>query len=381
MRGSRSSCTSCATAQDSASWASRLPALKADLNIDDGDVGLVLFFGAIGALSALRAAGRVIERFGSRRTTAVAGLVLMATFALPAAARNLPTMALAMLAIGMGASMQDVAMNSQAVAIERRIQRPIMSSFHAAFSIGLGLGAGAGALAAKADVSYRVLFVVSSALAAVAIGMLNRSLLDAPETAARPADVARDRSRLPQRSALLALGAVGFASFIAEGAAADWTSIYLHEETGATDALAATGLAVFSVTMTAGRLAGDKLAARFGALPLIRAGTALAGSGLLVALIVGTTVAGFAGFAVLGAGLSIVVPQVFSAAGAIAPERAAAALSTVSSISYLGFLAGPATIGAISRSFNLRAALLIPAVLVLAGSVLASRLHSGSDSA
>lgn len=362
-------------------WASRLPAVKDQLAIDDRDLGLVLFLAALGAMASLRAAGRVIERFGSRPTTAVAGLALMAAFALPAASVGLPSLGLSLLALGATVSMQDVAMNSQAVAIERRYGRPIMSSFHAAFSVGGMVGAGIGALTASLAISFRPTFVVVSAIAVVAILVANRFLLDAPETGRRPAHVERDRTRLPERGALLALGAIGFASFVAEGAAADWTTIYLRDGTGSTEAVAAVGFVVFSVTMTAGRLAGDRLAARFGAMPLIRAGTALAGAGLVTAIAVGTTAAGFLGFAALGAGLSIVVPQVFSAAGFIAPTRAAAALSWVSSISYLGLLVGPASIGALSHEANLRVALLMPAVLVLAASVLASRLHASADSA
>jgi predicted MFS family arabinose efflux permease len=305
----------------------------------------------------------------------------MLSFGLPAAARGLPALGVALVALGASASMQDVAMNSQAVAIERRIARPIMSSFHAAFSIGGIVGAGIGAVTARLELSFRPTFAAVAAVLSVALLVANRWLLDSPETDRRPAHVARDRSRLPQRNALLALGCIGFASFIAEGAAADWTTIYLRDNTGSSEAIAAIGFVVFSATMTAGRLVGDRVAARFGALPLIRAGTALAGIGLAIALAIGTTAAGFFGFAVLGAGLSIVVPQVFSAAGAIAPLRAAAALSAVSSISYLGFLTGPSSIGAVAHWVSLRTALLIPAVLVLAASLLASRLHAAADSA
>jgi MFS family permease len=133
--------------------------------------------------------------------------------------------------------------------------------------------------------------------------------------------------------------------------------------------------------MTAGRLAGDRLAARFGAMRLVRLGTVVAGVGLAVGLLLQTTLAGMLGFAVLGAGLSVVVPQVFSAAGQLAPGRAPAALAMVSSVAYFGFLTGPAIIGAIADVVDLRTALLIPAALAVASSLVASRLDipTGAD--
>jgi MFS family permease len=299
-------------------WASRLPAVKQELGLADRDVAAVIFAGAIGAMLSLRVAGHVIERFGSLRTTRIAALFMMLSLLVPAAATSMPTLSAGMLLMAGGASFQDVGMNSQAVAIERRIGRPIMSSFHAAFSIG--------------------------------------GIAGADWTA-------------------IALGLIGLASFVAEGAAADWTAIYLREGTGSTHAVAALGFMVFSVTMTAGRLAGDRLAARFGAMALVRLGTIVGGVGLAAGLLLQSTPAGVAGFAVLGLGISVVVPQVFSAAGQLAPGRAPAALALVSAISYLGFLTGPAVIGAIADVTDLRTALLIPAALIAAASFVASRIH------
>jgi MFS family permease len=210
----------------------------------------------------------------------------------------------------------------------------------------------------------------------VVIVVVNRWLLDAPETTSRKSEDVQGGRSLPHRGTLIVLGAIGFASFVAEGSAGDWGAIYLRDDTHASAATAAVGFMVFNILMTVGRLSGDRLAARFGALPLIRLGTAVAGIGMAIALTIGTTAAGFGGFAAWGIGLSIVVPQVFSAAGLLAPGRAPAALAVVSSISYLGFLVGPATIGAVANATGgLRTALFIPVALALASSVVASRLH------
>ncbi len=361
-------------------WASRLPSVKQGLHLEDGQIAIVILMGAVGAMASLRAAGPLIERFGSRRTTQLAAVFMSAALLVPAAADGLVQLGAGMLLLAAGASFQDVGMNSQAVAIEHRLAKPIMSSFHAAFSVGGILGAAGGALTAKLDVSYRLTFVLFSLALTAAVLCANRWLLDAPETARRDRADLQGRGGLPHRGVLIALGIVGLSSFVAEGSAADWTAIYLRDNTGATAAVAAIGFMLFNVTMTAGRLVGDRLAARFGAMLLVRGGTALAGVALVGALVVGSTVAGMAGFAVMGLGLSIIVPQVFSAAGQLAPGRAPAALSLVSAISYVGFLTGPASIGAVAHAVNLRVALFIPAALILGGSIVASRLHTATDS-
>jgi MFS family permease len=357
-------------------WAARLPAIKSHLRLDNGQLGIAVFCGAVGAIVSLKLAARIVERFGSRRSTQFAGAFAMVALLLPASAWNLVSLAAAMVFISAAMSIQDVAMNSQAVAIEHRWTGPIMSTFHASFSIGGIVGAGIGAVSAKANLGYRSTLLLTGVALLVVIVVVNRWLLDAPETTSRKSEDVKGGKSLPHRRTLIVLGAIGFASFVAEGSAGDWGAIYLRDDTRASAATAAVGFMVFNILMTVGRLSGDKLAARFGALPLIRLGTAVAGIGMAIALTIGTTAAGFGGFAAWGIGLSIVVPQVFSAAGLLAPGRAPAALAVVSSISYLGFLVGPATIGAVANATGgLRTALFIPVALALASSVVASRLH------
>ena len=357
-------------------WASRLPAIKDALRLEDSQLAFVTFLAAIGAMLSLRAAGPLIERFGSRRTTQIAGVLVMLALLLFATAQSLTWLVVAGVASFAAASFQDVGMNAQAVAVERRMGRPMMSSFHAAFSIGMIAGAGAGALTARFDVSFRTTLAVGAFVLAAAVLVANQWLLDAPETARREGEKA---GRLPRRGLLLAFGLVGLASFVAEGAAVDWTAIYLRDNTGASASVAAAGLVVYNVAMTAGRLVGDRLALRFGSMLLVRAGTLVAGLGMGAGLATGTTVGGFVGVTLLGLGLSVVVPQVFSAAGTVVPDRAPAALSVISSISYAGFLAGPAAIGALAHWVGLDVALYVPVVLVLVAAIVAGRVHRAVD--
>jgi fucose permease len=172
---------------------------------------------------------------------------------------------------------------------------------------------------------------------------------------------------VPLRSyALLLLGVLALCALVGEGAAADWSAVYLHDTLGSTAGFAASGYAAFSVMMAAGRLAGDRLTVRYGPVNLVRVSGALAGLGLAAALLIATPFAGVVGFGCLGAGLSFIAPQVYSAAGNRDPARAGRALSTVVSIGYAGFVLGPILIGSVSTAVGLRAALGIPAVLALA---------------
>jgi MFS family permease len=176
---------------------------------------------------------------------------------------------------------------------------------------------------------------------------------------------------------VLFLGVPAFCCLVGEGATADWSSVYLRDDLGSSAGIAAAAYAAFSIMMTAGRLAGDRLAARFGPVRLVRGCGLLAAVGLGASLLVHHPVAGVLGFACFGAGLSCIVPQVFSAAGHRDPARAGRALARVAALGYLGFLAGPVLIGAAAELLGLPAALGIPAVLAFFVAVAAAALRRG----
>jgi MFS family permease len=177
-------------------------------------------------------------------------------------------------------------------------------------------------------------------------------------------------ARWPQWSwALICLAVMSFASFLGEGAATDWSAVYLHSSLGASAGLAAAGYTVFSCTMTGGRLAGDRLAEKFGPARLVRCSAGMAAGGFGAALLAGRVWSALAGFAVLGAGLSVVVPLVFSAAARLG--RAGPNLALVTSSGYLGTLAGPALIGGVAQAIGLPAALGIVVILCVLTAALA----------
>jgi len=353
-------------------WTARIPAIKQDLGLSDGRLSLALLAIAAGAVAGMQAVGRLVDRYGSSRVMIPAALLQGVVLVLPAYAVNLGTLAAALFGFGVVHGVLDVSMNANAVEVERAWGRPIMSSFHAVFSIGGFAGAAAGGLFAHLALSPAATFlsvgVVVALLAAWAAAWALRS---------RPAPVTSEdgvRPRLPK--GILFLGVLAFCCLVGEGAAADWSSVYLREDLAASAGFAAAGYAAFSIMMTAGRLAGDRLAARFGPVALVRGCGLLAAAGLGLALTVGHPLAGVTGFGCFGAGLSCIVPQVFSAAGHRDPAFAGRALARVASIGYLGFLSGPVLIGGLAELAGLPRALGVPALLAAFVALAATALRT-----
>nr|BFE79729.1 hypothetical protein GCM10020093_023300 [Planobispora longispora] len=257
-------------------------------------------------------------------------------------------------------------MNANAVEVERAAGRSLMSSFHAVFSIGGFLGAAAGGLFATVGLSPAATFlIVATAITAMAL-QASRWALAAPaepvptgpvpaEAGSTAAGISEARTGGAGAGGALLLGVLAFCCMIGEGAAADWSSVYLHDALNSSEWLAAAAYAAFSTMMTAGRLAGDRLAAALGPVTLVRGCGLLAAAGLGTALLIGHPIAGVAGFACFGAGLSCIVPQVFSAAGRRDPARAGRALARVASLGYVGFLTGPVLIGGAAELLGLPA--------------------------
>jgi MFS family permease len=341
------------------SWAARIPAVRDHVGLSDGELGIALACGAIGSIIAMPIAGGRAARLGSRRATRVALAMLGASTALVALAPSLPALCALMLFFGAAMGSLDVSMNAHGVAVERTYGRAILASFHAWFSLG-GLAGGAlGALAAAADLDVRAHLAIVAAVMAVVGLSWSRYFLASDADAIGHADPVFVRP--PRR--LLALGALAFACLLIEGASADWSGVYLRDELGTTAAIAALGFTAFSVTMTVGRLVGDRLVDRFGPTTIVRAGGSIAALGFGLALLVAQPVAAIAGFACLGAGMSGVVPIVFRASGHVPGMAAGVGLAAVSSTGYLGFLVGPPTIGGIAELVGLPSALIVLVVL------------------
>jgi hypothetical protein len=348
-------------------WAVRIPAVKHGLHLDDAELGAALLFSAAGALVSMPLAGRLVARYGSRGTTLTAYLSSCVALPLLALASSLVLLAAALFVFGAAVAATDVSMNSHGLTVERRYGRPILASFHAAFSLGGLCGAAAGGLVAAAEVGARVHLAVAGVLLALIGVAVAQLLLPASADASGAVQM---WARPPRRLAVL--GLLAFCCLFAEGAAADWSAVYAAGPLDAGPGVAALGFAAFSLTMTAGRLVGDRLTAHWGAVVLTRRGGALAACGLAAALVARHPAAAVVGFACVGAGLASVVPVVFRAGGSTPGIPPGVGISAVSTIGYLGFLVGPPSIGLAAKLVGLPLALGIVVVLLAMLAALAS---------
>ncbi len=391
-------------------WIARIPGVKAGLHLTDGLLGASLLVGPAGLVAVMPLAGRLSDQFGSARLSrpAAAAVALMPLFLWTAS--TLAGLMLAVLAFGVAGGMLSVALNAQGVQVEQAYERPLMASFHASFSVGGLAGALLGGLLAwhqAAPVGHPQMDVLAgivvggTTLAVVAGCWLPckpgrcdvvsgpgwrqmagwaggwisgarlllwraRAVLTGglarrawPGRAARPARGRRGSHRLTALS-LLALSCL-----IAEGAAASWSGVYLRDNLDAPRGYAAAGFAGFSLAMAIGRVAGDRLAARYGPACLVRGCGLLASAGLAAALCTRSPAGAVIGFAACGGGLSCTVPQFLSAAGHADPERPGTGIARVASIGYLGLVGGPVLIGGVASVAGLPAALCIAVALGL----------------
>jgi HAD superfamily hydrolase (TIGR01509 family) len=348
------------------SWAARIPAVQRQSELTSGELGLALFAASLGALVAMPVAGRLSERIGSRPVTATALLGGGGALVLTGLSGGLATLGAALFVFGAGFGALNVAANAQGLALERLGGRSILSSFHAAFSFGGLAGAGLGALAAAAGIDPVEHFGATG----LAVGLV--ALTAAPRLLPAEADDREPTPILarPQRS-LLVLGAAAFFTLMAEGAAADWSAVYLSGSLGAGAATAALGYTAFSLAMAGSRVFGDRLNRRLGPVALARTGGLLAATALALALVSGSTAVAIVGFAAMGAGLGVVVPVLFRAAGSTPGVSAGAGVAAVSTIGWMGFLAGPPAIGASADVVGLRGALVLVVVATLGLALLA----------
>jgi len=312
---------------------------------------------------AMPLTGALSSRFGSRRVVGVTALLLAFSVIPLAFAPSFALLVPAMVLLGAANGSLDVSMNAQAVAVEELYRRPIMTSFHAAFSFGGLAGAVTGGVVASLNIGPLPHLSVVGLLCAVAALAAFRSLLP---SSADAADEGAPAFARPTR-ALLGLGVISFCVLLGEGAMADWSAVYLNDTLETGPGFAAAGYAAFSLAMAFGRLFGDRITARLGPATLVRFCGALAAVGLGVSLAIGQPLLALIGFACAGAGFSVVLPVALSAAGRTEGMTVGAALAAVSTAGYTGFLLGPPAIGFAAEVFGLGAALYI--VVALSGAI------------
>jgi MFS family permease len=351
-------------------WTVRMPALKQKLDLTDAQLGLEVLGWGIGALITMLIAGRVIGRYGSRRVLRLALPGTAGCLALVGLAPNFALLIVTGLAFGLCFGFVDVSMNTQASTVERRYGRPLMGGMHAGWSLGAVTGGLIGAATAWAGLGFTAALCLVAALglpAILAIGPLylaeghlaRPGTPSADASAAEPTSTAsaasKTRARRPRLPLLVYLfGAIVFCSYLAEGAVADWSGVYLRDSLGSAEVVAAFGYPMFEACMFAGRMFSDKLTLRLGARTLITAsGLAAAAAFLLVVLAPGPVYA-LAGFALVGLGVCAVTPLAMSLTGAAGGAQTERAIATASTLGYSGLLLGPVSIGFIGAATSLR---------------------------
>jgi len=357
-----------------ASWASRIPQVRAQLHVSPGVLGLILLCAALGSAVAIPLAGLAIVRFGEAVTVTITSLIAVAGLAVIAIGHRygIVPVAAGLFGLGFGTGSWDVAMNVQGAAVERAIGRAIMPKFHAGWSIGTVAGAGLGTAMVALHVSVTVHLLAVAAAVALVVPAATRSFLPAgahapaapSSPAAAPAPARRHPLAAWTEPRTLVIGLFVLCVTVIEGVGNDWLSLGVIDGYHTPAAVGTATLAGFLAAMTAGRWFGPRFIDRYGRVPALRACAAVALGGLLLVGFGGYLAVAMAGAVLMGLGTSLGFPVGMSAA-ADDPRYAAGRVSVTSSVGYGAFLAGPPVIGFIADHVGVLHALTVAGVLLV----------------
>jgi len=363
-------------------WVVHIPVIEAATGISHSTLGALLLVLGGSAFIGMQISGPLADRFGHRVVVPAAGVLLGLSLIGPGLATNWWTLALALVFFGLGNGALDVAMNAQAVTVERGYARPIMAAFHAMFSIGGAAAAALGAIVLGAGIRTSTTLTVCAAVG-IGVALFAGRYLIGAKVDAKPVEATAEpapRVAAPSRLVWL-LGCLAFALMLAEGVANDWAALHLKDVLGTSASTAALAYGAFSVAMTAGRFAADRVTALVGPVAVVRYGAALAGLGLTIAAASPWVVVAIVGWALFGIGLSGCVPQLFSAAGNLDTRASGALMAKVVGLGYVGLLAGPAVIGGLTHWMPLNVTFILPIVLCGVAAVGASVLTPRTEKA
>ncbi len=347
----------------SGAWGVHVPSAKAHFAIDEAALAGLLLAGAVGALSALLMAGRLVARLGARDTALIMIVTMSASLAALLWLPNFAAGLLAMWVFGASGSLLDMAINAEGTELESLSGRAVMSGLHGMFSLGGMAGAAITAAMLHAGMQPEVQLPLLCAAVAGLAAVAGRGMLPThPPAAESQANFVWPRGKL------LLVGLLILAGMTAEGVMYDWSVLYLKQELDQPQALAALGYTTFSAAMAATRFGGDWLRERVPSRRLLGTGATIAAVAMALVLLIGNVWVALAGFAFVGMGLATVVPILFNAATQVKGVSRAAAIAAASSIGYAGFMLGPPLIGAIAHASSLTWAL---GVLVIAAGLLA----------
>jgi MFS family permease len=350
------------------SWASRIPDIRLKLHLDNAGLGAVLLGLPAGLMTSLPLAGWLVAKFGSRPIATFAAILYACTLPVLGLVTAVWQLVTCLFIFGMGGNMLNISINTQAIGTEALYGRTIMASYHGLWSLAGFSGAAIGTLFINLGwLPYQHFLVISASALMIVLTTSGRLILhDAHAGGDQPIFARPDRS-------LINLGIIAFCSMICEGAMFDWSGVYFQKVIQPPKGLVAAGYTAFMATMATGRFLGDWMATRWGIKRILQASGILTASGLLISISFPYLLPALLGFLLVGAGVSSVIPLVYSAAGRSKVLTPGVALAAVSTIGYLGFLFGPPFIGFIAQAFNLRVSLGLIAILGATIALMAAR--------
>jgi len=350
-------------------WAATIAPIKIEHGLTDLELSIVLLAFAIGAILTMTITGHIQARYGSARVALITGLAYAVILPVPTLMPNLWSLAAAILVFGACNGAMDVSMNGHGAVVERLHDRPIMSSLHAAFSLGCLLGSAVGSAILAVGFGPMATMGFAGAFALVMV-VASATSLPFPVVGHGEPSVG---FALPSRAVML-VGSLAFLCMFAEGAVADWSGVYLVSSAGASTATAAWGYSGFALAMTIGRVTGDRIVHSLGTARVVTLGAALGAVGLGITLLLPKVEVAMVGYALAGIGIANIIPVTFSAGGRAVRGHPAVGVAMAATCGYAGFLLSPPIIGVFANAFGLRVGLISLAVAMLIIALAAPRV-------
>lgn len=353
------------------SWASRIPQIKDKFDLNEAELGGVLFMLPLGALAALPFSGWLVHKLGSKAMSIASALTYTVLLYAIAITHTTFTLSLVLFGFGLIGNFGNISMNSQGISIQHRINKPILSSLHAMWSIGAFSAAAISGWTMRIGFDTVQHFLLVSFLAALIV-MIGAFFL-IPDQGID--DASAKVFALPNKKLIL-LGIICFCVAMSEGAMADWSSLYYRQIIHQLNTISTTGYTAFAMCMAVGRLMGDRLVQSFKHSTVLKTNGMLILLGMTLSLSMTFPITVMIGFALVGFGVSSVIPIVYMLAAKTKDMAPSAALSAVSSVGFTGFLIGPPSIGFIAHEVGLRTALIVVVLLGLMIYFLSSNVKS-----
>jgi MFS family permease len=350
------------------SWGSRIPGIQQTLGLSEAELGVILFALPVGQMLSLPLAGWLVPKAGSRLIAMITLLVYGATLVTLGMATSVFQLVAGLFVFGLASNMVNIAVNTQAVGVEELYQKTIMASFHGLWSLAGFTGAAIGTFMIGMDINpfYHFLMVLLIVITGVALSSKHTLRQDPSSDPDQPIFAMPDKS-------LLILGVIAFCSMVCEGAMFDWSGVYFRKVIAVENAWIGVGYTAFMSTMAGGRFVADWLTTRVGLKRILQISGVLIATGLMIAVFFPYIITATIGFLLVGAGVSSVVPLVYSLAGKSKTMSPSVALAAVSTIGFVGFLLGPPIIGLVAEATSLRISFSIIAAMGLCVALVASR--------